>query len=59
MGELNPETQINFDEDQAAVTLTTWTPKIDTAIFITDGAQSITHRKIIRVSGWISIVPFI
>ncbi|XP_026325954.1 endoplasmic reticulum mannosyl-oligosaccharide 1,2-alpha-mannosidase isoform X3 [Hyposmocoma kahamanoa] len=48
MGEPNTETQINFDENQAAVTTTKWTPQTDTAIFITDNGQSITHRKIIR-----------
>lgn len=56
MGEPNTETQINFDENQAAVTTTKWTPQTDTAIFITDNGQSITHRKIIRVSCWTSIV---
>lgn len=50
MGEPSAETQINFDENQAAVTTTKWTPQIDTAIFITDNGQGITHRKIIRVS---------
>lgn len=61
MGEPNTETQINFDQDQAAVTTTKWTPQIDTAIFITDNGH-ITHRKIIRVSCWIStaaiFIPF-
>lgn len=50
MGERSAETQINFDEGQAVVTSTKWTSQLDTAIFITDSGQGITHRKIIRVS---------